>query len=222
MATFTWKPNTETTPPTGYLLERSVDGGLSWTTITTIAHTIPGPDYETDTGLFKYVDAGTVAGEIVRIQAVDSGDSTRDSNYKFSSAAPGQPATVHLFGVVNDAITGEVRDGVPVYISPVPAEASTFVPSEGAANPSSITGRPVLGMKRPVVMYTDDNGCWSIDILRGVPVELRIPSVGFTLAFRTPLDRDLLNAVDAYVYRLGKSEGARTPYVYGVNSGFVT
>lgn len=222
MATYTWEPSSDSPLPTDYLLERSTDNGLSWSSIVTIPHVVPGVDYDTETGLFTYTDGAPVAGEIVRIQSVDSGDSTRDSSYRFRHGAPAEPQKVHLFGVVVDSLTGESCPNVEVRICPIPESSSTFVPSEGTSAPPSVRGQGLLGFKRVERVFTDDSGNWSVDVLGDFPLEVQIPTVGFTLAFRTPRDRDTLNVVDAYVYRLGGGSEAQTPYEYGAGSGYVT
>lgn len=222
MVDYSWEPSTDTPSPTDYQIDRSIDLGLTWVALVTIPHVIPGADYDTETARFTFTDATPVLGELIRIRAVDSGDSTRDSTNRYVHGAPAIPQTLHIFGTVIDAVTGAVRSGVEVRIRVLDQESSTFVPSAGAPNVPSNLGRPLLGQRCPSTVITDDDGNWSVDVLRDLPLEVNIPQVGFCVQFRVPKDRDLLNIVDAYEYEMPAETGARSPYEYGVGSGYVT
>ena len=221
MVDYTWEPSTDEDLPTDYQLDKSLDGGLTWTPLATVPHVIPGPDYSTVTGLFGYTDATPVVGEVVRIQAVDSGDS-RASTFVYAHGAPALPETIHIFGQVIDAVTGVPRNNVEIRINTIAEESSTFLPSEGSTALPSNLGRPMLGHKYRARLYTDDFGNWSLDTLKDLPLAVEIPETGYTMRFRTPKDRDLLNIVDAVEYRMGDCPQANTPYEYGAGSGYVT
>lgn len=222
MSDYTWQPSTDSTLPTDYQLDKSVDGGLTWVPLVTIPYAIPGVDYNTATGRFFFTDATPVVGEIVRIQAVDSGDSTRDSVFIFAHGAPSTPGTIHIFGQIIDSVTGVPREEVEIRVMVIPQEASTFLPQEGSAAVPSNLGRPMLGHRFPARIFTDDFGNWSVDTLKDLPIKIDIPETGYSVCFRTPKDRDVLNIVDAQEYRLADSGGSETPYQYGAGSGFIT
>ncbi len=222
MADYTWEPSTDSTVPTDYQLDKSLDGGLTWVALATVPHAIPGVDYDTATGRFNFTDGAPVVGEIVRIQAVDSGDSSRDSVFVFAHGAPATVETIHIFGQIIDSVSGVPRENVEIRVMVLSQEASTFLPQEGNAALPSNLGRPMLGHKYLTRVFTDDNGSWSVDTLKDLPLQVDIPETGYTMRFRTPIDRDLLNIVDASEYALSDRPGTQTPYEYGAGSGFVT
>jgi hypothetical protein len=216
MPTYTWKPNTNTTD---YRLERSVDVGLTWTAITTITHDETGANYDSSNCTFFYVDGASVAGELVRIIAIN-GDG--ESSPVTSHGTPSVPAMIHLWGQVIHSVTGQPLEGIEVRVRPLLQTSTTFLPSGGDSQVVSIQAEPLMGFKREETLFTDTNGAWSIDVLRDLPVEVEIPTVQYSLKFRTPKDRDTLNLRDATAYRILDPEGSRSPFEYGVNSGFVT
>lgn len=216
MPTYTWKPSENTTD---YRLERSIDTGLTWTAIITIPHDETGVNYNTSNCTFFYVDAAPVVGEFVRIIAINADG---ESPAIIAHGAPAIPAMIHLWGQVISAVTGQPLKNVEVRVSPLLQTSSTFLPSAGDSSVASIQAEPLMGFKRQELLFTDVNGAWSLDVLRDLPFEVEIPKVQYSLRFRTPTDRDTLNLRDATAYRIQDVEGSRSPYEYGVNSGFVT
>lgn len=196
MSTYTWKPNENTTD---YRLERSTDLGLTWTTIATITHDETGADYDSSNSTFFYVDGASVAGELVRIIAVNA---EGDSPPVTSHGTPSITAMIHLWGQVINATTGQPLKGVQVRVRPLFQTSSTFLPSVGDPEVPSIQAEPLMGFKREEILFTDDKGAWSIDTLRDLPLEVEIPKVQYSLKFRTPIDRDTLNLRDATAYRI--------------------
>ena len=214
MPTYRWKPNADTIT---YELERSVDVGLNWTPIVSIPHTTPGPDYDSAIGRFFYIDAAPVVGELVRIRADNASGA---SPFVTLSAPPSPATTTLLFGVIVSASLGEPCAGIPVRVRVCDEKSSTFLPSGGDPSVASINKEPLLGLKRDETVFTDTAGRFQVNLVRGVPVLVEIPSVKYQLPFRVPLDRDALNLRDAYVHRLSGVRVDGQVYVYQGGAGF--
>ncbi len=214
MPTYRWKPNADTIT---YELERSVDVGLNWTPIASIPHDDTGPNYDSSIAKFFYIDAAPVVGEIVRIRADNVSGS---SPYALLIAPPSPATTTVLFGVIVLATLGDPCAGVPVRVRVCDERSSTFVPSGGDSSVPSINKEPLFGLKRDETVFTDETGRFQINLVRGVPVLVEIPSVKYQLPFRVPLDRDVLNLRDAYVHRLSNVRVDGQVYAYQGGAGF--
>jgi len=192
MPTYTWTPSADTDD---YELERSIDNGLNWTTIVSIPHDYDGANYNSATGLFFYEDVAPVLGEIVRLYGTNA-DGAGPASFFYGQETT--TTTCRVYGSLVHQVTGEPLRGVEVRIQATDRPNSTLRP--GSATPS-VTANSLLGGKREFRTFSDDDGKWSMDLVRGITVRAQIPEVGFDQGFKVPEDRDILNITDAYLYR---------------------
>lgn len=196
MPKYTWKPST--TGTTTYILEKSTNHGLTWAALASITHDYTGANYDSSVGRFFFDDITPVVGELVRIygQSVE-GDGPAAILHGPLVANP----TCHLYGVIIHTVTGEPSEGAEVRVSPLSdRRKSTLIANAGipaANNPST------LGGDRVFRTFTDAEGQWKFDLLRGIAVECVVPSTGFRQSLYVPDDRDVLNIADAHMYRSG-------------------
>lgn len=208
MPRYTWSPSANTVD---YVLERSVDRGLTWTNIVDIPHNFSGPNYSSATSQFFYDDGAAVLGEIVRIYGRNAGG-TGPVEYLHGPVV--SHPTCRLFGVLQHSVTGQALRGMAVYIVASDRPYTTLLKGEGVPATNSYA---LLGGKRKFQRFTDDDGKWSIDLVRGITVTARIPSTGFEQSFIVPEDRDVLNIVDSHIYRSGSrfGGGQQNPWSQG-------
>lgn len=200
MPTYTWKPSTDTV---SYILEKSIDRGLTWAALATITHDYSGADYDASIVRFFYDDGAAVLGEWVRIYGQNA-EGDGEASYLHGPVV--STATCHLFGVLQHAVTGDPLRDVRVSITPSNRVRTTLQPGQGVPGTNTAT---LLGGKREFTVFSDDEGKWSIDLVRGITVTVTIPDVGFEQGFFVPEDRDTLNIVDAYIYRsMSRIKGA--------------
>lgn len=193
MPTYRWGPLSNTT---SYVLERSVDKGLTFTNVTTIPHNFSGPNYDATSGSFFYTDGSPTLGEIIRLYGTNA-DGAGEPAYIGGEVASSPKC--HIYGVVLNGLTGAPHKDVRVDITPLETHTATTLIEVGGV--AAINSYTALGTKCTTTLYTNNQGQWAIDLVRGISVRVDIPQVGFIREFKVPLDRDVLNIVDAHIYR---------------------
>lgn len=193
MPTYTWRPNSNTVT---YILEKSVDRGLTWAALGSVLHDYTGPDYDSAQALFAFDDITPVVGELVRIYGQNAeGDGPADILHGPLVANP----TCRLYGVVIHTITGEPSEGVEVRIKPLSnRRKSSILPNAGVP---AVNIPSTLGGDRVFRTFTGADGTWKFDLVRGISVLCIVPSTGFQQDFYVPDDRDVLNIADTHIYR---------------------
>ncbi len=195
MPTYTWRPNSNTVT---YILEKSVDRGLTWAALGSVLHDYAGPDYDSAQSLFAFDDITPVVGEMVRIYGQNAeGNGTAEILHGPLVANP----TCRLYGVVVHTITGEPSEGVEVRIKPLSKRRkSSLIPNAGVP---AVNIPSTLGGDRTFRTFTEADGTWKFDLVRGISVACTVPSTGFHQDFYVPDDRDVLNITDTHIYRAG-------------------
>lgn len=192
MPVYRWSPSADTI---SYVLERSIDHGLTWANITTITHDYGGADYDSATQTFFYTDVAPALGEMVRVYGANA-EGAGEAFYLFGQETT--TATCNIYGVLQHQATAQPLRGAEVIITPSDQPYSTLRP--GTSTPA-VSQFAQLGGKREFRVFSDDEGKWNIDLVRGITVKVRIPDAGFDQSFKVPEDRDVLNITDAYIYR---------------------
>lgn len=193
MPTYTWRPNNDTVT---YILEKSVDRGLTWAALAAILHDYTGLDYDSATGKFSFDDITPVVGELVRIYGQNAeGDGPAAILHGPLIANP----TCQLYGVVVHTVTGQPSEGVEVRIRALSdRRSSSLIPNAGVP---AVNTPSTLGGDRVFRTFTDAEGTWKFDLIRGIAVVCTVPSTGFQQDFYVPTDRDVLNITDTHIYR---------------------
>ena len=193
MPKYTWTPNNDTVT---YILEKSVDNGLTWTALASILHDFSGADYDSSVAKFFFDDITPVVGELVRI-------------YGQNAEGDGPAAILHgplvanetcqLYGVLVHTVTGEPLEGAEVRVKPLgDRRKSSILPNSGIP---AVNNPSILGGDRVFRTFTDAEGAWHFDLVRGIAVVCDVPSTGFRQDFYVPEDRDVLNIADTHIYR---------------------
>lgn len=200
-ATYKWDTPTDSEAVTSFELEKSTDDGISWSALATIvADTTNAAVYDFAEDKYYYVDATPVAGEIVRLRAVNA---TGNGPWSYHHGPPAAPDLCNLYGVLRDGISGDPYENEKIIIETMPPGLSGF---QDNANVATTDQDGILSGMRRTSAWTDEQGRWSIDLVTDLPVKVSIPVAGITSYFRIPAGTQVLNFRDSWKHRISDAQ----------------
>lgn len=169
----TWLPNTDSD-----ILQYEVwraDDNVNFTLQTTITHNLSDPlVYDAGIGRFFWEDPTGTTSHWYKIRAADSSLNLSAFSVSKQSGAPLPPICV-LFGTVLMA------DGVPE----TEAQVQVYVEDRRKTKDGQFVG--ALGVtSEPIEVFTDDNGFWEAEIIRGALVRVVIPKINLDVELTVP------------------------------------
>lgn len=179
---------------TTYTLQKSTDGGRTFTTIATAAGLTTDPLYDASLELFVYDD---VAGAIGHLYLLQITDGLRVGVPCFATPEL-DPDLVTIFGVILSPDGGKV-DELMRRVEICAVGDSTVIKSQiPGVTPDLVQG--------PFHVFASEDGVWNANIIPGARVRIRIPSTDVDKIIRVPSDNTRAWAIEEL-----RSEGSLNP-----------
>jgi hypothetical protein len=195
---YTWKVPPVSDAVTEFHLEKSTDNGITWDSVADIDNDTTDPLlYDADEDRFFWVDPTPEAAEIVRIAAENA---VGTGPYQYLYSPPALPTSVNVYGVVLDPVRNAPYPGAEVVLTIGQGRNAAQQANTGVA---SFNSEGALVATRTYRTFTDDQGRWSLNVMRDVPAQISIPDVGHTRSFILPTDPEVVvvNFRDLVKYR---------------------
>lgn len=163
-----------------FLLEKSTDKGVSYTTLTTIAYDTTGVNYDPRLKVFFYVDAGGAAGHVYRLTVTGTQGVSPPSFIVVPMAAPDM---CHIIGYVRSPF-GEVDQSVKVDVFSFGSRGERWMKS-----PSGLLGinPEALGVTNAQkAVFPNADGMWEVLLVQGTYARIFIPEMSFEWTFLVP------------------------------------
>lgn len=184
-----WTHDTSVTV-TEFTVQRSTDGGLTYTLVSTIAFSYSGANYDKTRRAFFYDDAGATPGYVYRIVATGP---TGSSPPAIVVVPPNKPDTCTIIGYLYSP-TGEPMKGTVVRVQTFGQKSGTWFPNHDGvfSRANNAVGLSLFDLEATV----DENGMWSIALVQGIEARITIPDQRIDLAFRVPEEDGPINVRD--------------------------
>jgi hypothetical protein len=185
---------------TSFTITKSVDKGITYAALTSVAFNTTGANWDKAKKRFFYVDAPGNPGDIYLVTSVGAFGTSPGT---YAIAPPTSPAFCYIFGYILDS-QGNVDQQTPITVRWDGSRGEHWM--KGPTGTVAQNPEALAITAGSMQVYPDANGMWQVQLIQKSFARIQIPAIELDWAFEVPSKPGPINIRDVQQLR-GLSTG---------------